>query len=131
MLVHLGSHRPPEEGRTPREAHTDRVLWKGACQLQGKQNLCSCLHATNPDGPLGPGRPMQTGRLPWQGACLATRHLGRTQISPTCRHFALSFCCCTFCRVQASVSNNTLTWPVVFSCLLLQVVSNIDVSVSE
>ena len=39
----------------------------------------------------------------WMGlqAGLATRHLGRTQISLTCRHFAASSYCCTL--VQPSV----------------------------
>ena len=53
-------------------------------------------------------------RLPWQGACLATRHLGRTQISPTCRHFASSYCCCTFCvcvQLQVDLAGRVLLPP--------------------
>ena len=116
MPVHLG--RPQRRGVRPGRPCTQATLARGLPTAKHPDfvKVCAChsRQATRPSE-------AHADRLPWQGACLATRHLGRTQISPTCRHFASSFCCCTFCRVQAaSVSDNILTWLVLFSCPLLQ-----------
>ena len=75
-------------------------------------NVCTltqshhCAHqASSVREGRGPSMHSRQAALAWQWmglqAGLATRHLGRTQISLTCRHFAASSYCCTL--VQPSV----------------------------
>ena len=105
MPVHLG--RPQRRGVRPGRPCTQATLARGLPTAKHPDfvKVCAChsRQATRPSE-------AHADRLPWQGACLATRHLGRTQISPTCRHFASSFCCCTFCRCKLRLCPTT-SWP--------------------